>query len=91
MYQDQKFRRGDLVHIAKDLGGSMSHFDSDIDAIILGSYADLCHGDASDIYQYSVLFLSGNSASWYKEEQLTFIEHAGEEKLREIKDTTERN
>jgi hypothetical protein len=86
MYKDQKFKRGDLVHIAKDLGHSMSHFDNDIDVIILGSYADLCHGDASDIYKYSVLTFNSGSISWYNESQLTFIEHVGEERIREVKD-----
>ena len=30
---NQKFRRGDIVHIAADLGASMRHFRADADAI----------------------------------------------------------
>jgi hypothetical protein len=41
----QKFKRGDKVHIAKDLWPSMPHFDNDRDAIIIGSYRDQYGGD----------------------------------------------
>lgn len=35
-----KFHKGDLVHVAADLGMSMDHFAKDIDAIVIGSYRD---------------------------------------------------
>ena len=67
----QKFKKGDLVRIAKDLGPSMSHFQSDCDAIIIGSYADKYRGDNTDSY---TLHLKGRGqVSWYEEHQLTLI------------------
>lgn len=72
----QKFHRGDLVHIAKDLGPSMAHFESDLDAIVIGSYRDLYGGD--DVKSYSVMFPDGSTCSWYHEHQLTFLRHVGE-------------
>ncbi len=75
---EQKFKRGDVVHIAADLGQSMSHFEKDEDVVILYSYADEYGGD--DTKSYSVLFVKGgNEVSWYDEHQLTFMYHGGEE------------
>lgn len=79
----QKFKRGDLVHIAKDLGPSMSHFTSDQDAIVMGGYKDQYGGD--DTNNYTLMFLnSGSTASWYYECQLTFIRHVGESGISEV-------
>lgn len=39
----QKFKRGDVVHIAKNLGSFMFHFDADEDVVIIGSYCDQFH------------------------------------------------
>lgn len=72
----QKFHRGDQVHIAKDLGPSMSHFENDRNAIVIGSYRDLYGGD--DTKSYSVMFADGSTSSWYDEWQLTFLRHVGE-------------
>jgi len=60
----QKFHKGDLVRIAKDLGSMMSHFESDCDAIVKhGSGKNYC------------LYLKGmGEHSWYEEWQLTLIE-----------------
>lgn len=81
----QKFIRGDIVHIAKDLGSSMDHFDNDKDAIIIGSYDDQFGG--GDIDDYTVMFCeSGCECSWYREHQLTLIRHAGEMEIHRIKD-----
>ena len=80
----QKFKRGDVVHIAADLRQSMSHFEKDIDVVILGSYADQFGGNNTE--DYTVLFLdSGTEVSWYSEEQLTFLRHGGEKLIDEIK------
>lgn len=73
----QKFHRGDKVHIAKNMPKYMSHFESDFDGIVIGSYADQFGG--SDTKSYSILKCDdGNEISWYEENQLTFITHVGE-------------
>ena len=38
----QKFSRGDLVHVTKNMPGCMPHFMSDVDAVVLSSKADKC-------------------------------------------------
>jgi hypothetical protein len=79
----QKFKRGDIVHIAADLGESMSHFEKDKDVVIIGSYADQFGGN--DTKSYTVLFLDdGNEVSWYEEHQLTFLYHGGENLISKI-------
>lgn len=68
----QKFHMGDLVHVAKDLGQSMSHFTNDIDAIVIGSYKDEYGGDNTKSY---TLHLKGyGRCSWYYEHQLILLE-----------------
>lgn len=80
----QKFKRGDLVHIAKDLGPYMSHFDNDCDAIILGSYRDQ-YGGEDNVDDWSVLFCdSGGECSWYHTNQLTFIKHVGDDGIKKV-------
>lgn len=75
--KNQKFKRGNLVHIAKDLPHYQSHFESDVDVIIEYSYADMYGG--SDTTSYSVIFPDdGHSVAWYKEDQLTLIDEGGE-------------
>jgi len=77
MSKKQKFKRGNLVHIAKDLGEFMSHFTNDVDAIIVGSYTDQFGG--GDVDSYSVMFSeTGGECSWYYEWQLTLINEGGE-------------
>ena len=71
----QKFKRGNLVHIAKNLGSMMSHFENDKDVIIVGSYADQYGG--SNTESYTVMFEDGNTSSWYEESQLTLINEGG--------------
>lgn len=67
----QKFIKGDLVRVAKDLGQTMSHFVADCDAIVMGSYADQFGGNDTSSY---TLHLKGKGrSSWYKEHQLTLI------------------
>lgn len=80
----QKFKRGDVVHIAADLGQSMSHFTKDVDVVILGSYADQFGG--GNVKDYTVLFCSnGNEVAWYEEHQLTFLYYGGEKLISKIK------
>jgi hypothetical protein len=73
----QKFKRGDLVKIADDLGESMSHFQSGCHAIVEYSYAEKYGGGGSH-RDYSLLFETGGAAAWYTEDQLTFIDHKPE-------------
>lgn len=89
MKKEQKFKRGNLVHIAKDLGSMMSHFDNDKNAIIVGSYADEYGGENTK--DYTVMFLeTGGSCSWYKEHQLTLIDEGGEHLFEEAKKNRKR-
>ena len=68
----QKFHKGDLVHVAKDLGPSMFHFEADCDAIVVGSYDDQYgRGDTSS---YTLYIKGSGTVSWYHENQLTLIE-----------------
>ena len=70
--EGQKFPVGSRVHIAKDLGGSMSHFKSDCDATVEYVYAHAYGGD--DIKSYSLNIDNHGSSAWYEEWQLTLIE-----------------
>jgi hypothetical protein len=84
----QKFKRGNLVHIAKDLGSTMSHFENDKDVIIVGSYADKYGGN--DIKSYTIVFLdTGEEISWYQEHQLTLIDEGGEHLFEQAKKNRE--
>jgi hypothetical protein len=68
----QKFNKGDLVHIAKDLGTSMRHFTADVDAIVIGSYFDQFRCGNKETY---TLFLKGRGeVSWYLGSQMTLLE-----------------
>jgi hypothetical protein len=78
----QKFKRGNLVKIAKDLGPHMSHFENDKEAVIIGSYDDLYGGGNTS--QYSLMFTdTGSRSSWYYESQLTLINEGGEHLIEE--------
>lgn len=79
----QKFKRGDVVHIAKNLGPSMWHFENDCDAIIMASYRDLYGGD--DINNWKVMFCdTGGECAWYYTNQLTFLRHGGEAEIEKV-------
>lgn len=71
----QKFHRGDVVRIAKDLGMTMRHFPADRLAVVVGSYRDQFGGGAHNSKDYT-LRLEGNTGgtSWYHEDQLTLVE-----------------
>lgn len=89
METGQKFKRGNLVHIAKDLGSMMSHFENDKDVIVVGSYADQYGGN--DTKKYTVMFPNtGRTSSWYIEHQLTLVDEGGEHLLEEAKKNRER-
>ena len=81
----QKFVRGDMVHVAKEMPPSMAHFENDFDAIIIGSYSDL-YGGSIQSPSYSVLVCKdGNEIAWYDEHQLTFIRHCDDGEVERIK------
>jgi len=89
MKKEQKFKRGNLVHIAKDLGSMMSHFENDKDVIIVGSYAEQYGGNNTK--SYTVMFPdTGEECSWYEEHQLTLIDEGGEHLFEEAKKNRER-
>ena len=68
----QKFQKGDLVHVSKDLGRSMAHFTADVDAIVIGSYKDQYGGSNSK--SYTLHLKCQGQTSWYEESQLELIE-----------------
>lgn len=72
MSDQQKFHNGDHVRIAKNLGASMSHFQADKEAIVIGSYKDQFGG--SDTKSYTLHIKDQGKVSWYYEHQLTLIE-----------------
>jgi len=69
----QKFNKGDLVKVDKELKPGMSHFHKDCDAVVVGSYADKFGGDNNE--KYSIYIKGIGECSWYFEDQLTLIEH----------------
>lgn len=85
--ENPKFKRGNLVRIADDLGLSMAHFEKGCDAII--NKVNRTHSDYIDEnnnrsteyrYDYEVMFPdTGNTSAWYDENQLTLIDESGEQ------------
>ena len=72
----QKFKHGDLVQVADDLGPTMAHFDKGCRAIVIGSYADKYGGNNRT--SYTLFIEGGGETSWYEEGQLTLLGHAPE-------------
>ena len=72
MSKKQKYKNGDLVRIADDLGPTMRHFRSSADAIILYSYNDKF--GCGDTDNYALHIKDSGFHAWYKEHQLTLIE-----------------
>ncbi len=74
----QKFHKGDVVRIAKDLGSSMSHFPGAGQlAVVVGSYNDKYPRMGSSNYTDYILDIPGRGeTSWYHESQLTLVEKA---------------
>ncbi len=98
----QKFKRGDVVMVADDLGPHMSHFRAGAEAIVMGSYADKFGSSdpycSNDFKSFTLMFTdNGNQSSWYEEEQLTLLHHGGDsyiaeiERLRDERHTVEAN
>lgn len=92
----RRYRRGDLIHVIKDLGPSMSHFESDTYAIVLGDYDTECmHKGEEDFeddhevgkgHQYSIYIRGKGSTSWYKHNQLEEVERNRIDLLKKWKD-----
>lgn len=82
----QKFRKLSFVHVCKDMPKQMSHFDSDFDAIIEGTYSQLYGG--TDIDSYSIYMIKDgkvvNCIAWYKENQLTLLKKQDRKKAEEM-------
>lgn len=72
----QQFHRGDRVHIGK-MPKTMSHFEGDVDAIVLYSYADeYPHWSGErEKHEYAVYVLKPGHgfAAWYDSYQLKKI------------------
>jgi len=68
----QKYNKNDLIRVIKELPCYMSHFECDCEAIVLGTYSELCYG--TDIESYSLYIKGRGDVSWYKENQLILIE-----------------
>jgi hypothetical protein len=82
----QKFRKLTLVHVCKDMPSYQSHFESDFDAIVCGTYSQIYGGD--DIDSYSLYKIKDgkivNHISWYEENQLTELEGQDRERAEEM-------
>lgn len=77
----QKFFRGQRVRIAKDLGSSMSHFQANCEAIVLGSYNDEYGGGHKGRQtQYTLLVIPPKgkpyACAWYWQGQLKLVSDA---------------
>jgi hypothetical protein len=70
----QKYHKGDLVHVVKDLGACMSHFTSDCDAIVMYTYKEQYGGDSQQEKSYCIHIKGKGETSWYEEHQLELIE-----------------
>ena len=87
----QKFGKLTFVHVCKEMPEVMSHFDSDFDAIVDGTYSQLFGG--KDIDSYSLYKLNGNgkkiidNISWYHEHQLSALEKQDEKLAEELIET----
>ena len=70
----QKFFKGDLVQVG-EMPKSMSHFEGNCQAIVMGTYAEQYGRDERGEHQYTLFILKRKGeSSWYDESQLTLIE-----------------
>lgn len=70
----KKFAIGDIVRIAKDLGPSMSHFTSDADAVVMGTYGtEYGSGKVEINDSYGLYIRDEGYCAWYSPQQLTKI------------------
>lgn len=84
----QKYNKGDYVKVSKNLGSSMSHFTSDCEAIVIGSYHDQ-FGGSGGYKSYTLHLKDEGECSWYNEHQLTLIKAGAFDLLQEWKDKKE--
>ncbi len=83
----QKFKRGDVVRVADDLGDSMQHFHGKGEiSHIVGSYKDQYGGGDNGEPSYTLLFTDGGESSWYDESQLTLQRHGTDAEMTSIRD-----
>lgn len=69
-----KFKCGDRVHIAKDLGPCMQHFPANCNVVVIGTYASECGYTQEGDHQIYTLDIDGRGpTAWYYEHQLTPI------------------
>jgi hypothetical protein len=68
----QKFKCGQRVRIADDLGEQMSHFESGVNATVEYTYAHIYGG--GDIKSYRLFVDGEGSVAWYYEHQLTALD-----------------
>ena len=84
----QKFRKFTKVHVCKEMPACMSHFESDFDAIVEGTYSQLYGG--SDLTSYSLYQLNQdgkkivNNISWYEENQLSELKDQNRKQAEEM-------
>ena len=79
----QKFKKYDHVQIAKQLPRVMSSFTGDIDAVVMGSYADLCGGSKDGLHEYELYIRGEEEVAWYPEATLTLIDNQGKSLLKQ--------
>jgi hypothetical protein len=90
----QQFWRGDRVTVKGNHG---SEYKNPNEAIVLGSYRDVCHahhyGEPRNLSQYCLLFEykdgQWSSVSWFDASRLTLVENIGEEALQGLLDQTD--
>ncbi len=82
----QKFRKLSFVHVCKEMPSWMSHFPSDFDAIVDGTYSQIYSGDNIDSYALWQLRDGKvvNQLSWYKEDQLTLLDEQDRDKAEDM-------
>ncbi len=84
----QKFAKGDLIQIAKDLGPCMRHFTADCRGIVVGTYAQQYGGN--NIKAYTIYLEGHGEVSWYEEHQLTLLEAGRSDLLQTWRDEAAR-
>ena len=82
----QKFSKFSFVHVCKKMPKEMSHFESDFDAIVEGTYSQLYGG--KDINSYSLYMLEKgkiiDNIAWYYEKQLTLLSEQNKDKAEQM-------
>lgn len=82
----QKFGKLSFVRVGEITNPCKSHFDSNFDAIVDGTYSQLHGGD--DIQSYCVYKLKNgkvvNKIAWYDESELTFLPNQDRDKAEQL-------